>query len=212
MVHAMNLSIKLRILAIILIIASISLLAPLIYFQYSYKSSNSKAILAPPVNQIAAVTVHDNPSTISGKPVRLMLASVAVDVSVSEGTYDPQTGNWSIENGKAFFAPQSAQPNNSANNTLIYGHAQKNVFSSLKKLTSGAEAIIETDTGYRFYYTYASSNIVSPDDVSVFLYQGPSRLTLQTCVGAFYQNRQLFYFNFLKYEKIPQTVASSPRQ
>lgn len=142
------------------------------------------------------------PTLVSGKPTELVISSLKLMLPVADGVYNPRNGQWTLSKDKAHYALLSTQPNNEEGNTLIYGHYRPEVFANLRKLKPGDEAIVVTDTGYRFIYVYTSTQAVSPTDTSIFAYQGPSRLTLQTCSGAWMQNRQLYSFDFVRYEKI----------
>jgi len=70
------------------------------------------------------------------------------------------------------------------------------VFSTLNRIKPGDEAIITTDNGHRFTYKFRAAYETNPSDDSLFHYQGSPILTVQTCSGLWYQNRQLFTFNF----------------
>jgi LPXTG-site transpeptidase (sortase) family protein len=175
-------------------------LAPLAY----YKAQNQKAMAQPPSVQIPAVAPAPTPtpSLITGKPVQLAVSSLGIDLRVVDGAYNATSATWTLSNDKAHYALPSQQPNNESGNTLIYGHYRKGVFSSLHKLAAGAQVTIDTDNGYRFTYIFQKSEVVNPADTSVFTYSGAPRLTIQTCTGAFMQNRQLFYFTLADVSKI----------
>jgi len=175
-------------------------LAPLAY----YKSQNQKVLAQPPTVHIPAVAPapEPKPSLITGKPVHLVIPSLGIDLAVADGAYNAKDGTWTLSKDKAHYALPTQQPNNESGNTLIYGHYRKGVFSSLHKLAPGAQVTVETDNGYRFTYTFQKSETVSPADTSVFTYTGAPRLTIQTCTGAFMQNRQLFYFGLTDVAKM----------
>ncbi len=187
---------KLRFFAFALIIAGLCGLAPLGYFWM-----HSRQALAAPTVQVPVTVLPVAPEVISGHPMHLSIPSVGVDLEIIDGTYNAQTGAWTLTTDKAQFATPTVEPNNFTGNTLVYGHYRKNVFSSLHTIQPGAQAVITTDNGYTFTYTYTSNETVDPADTSVFLYKGAPRLTVQTCTGAFFQNRQMFYFEFTSYQK-----------
>lgn len=145
---------------------------------------------APVVTQ-----ANDNP-VVSGEPVALSVPSVGIDIQVTPGVYNDQTRQWTLTADKAQFAVNTARPNNQSGNTFIYGHYRKGVFSTLHKLTPGSKAIVTTDNGKTFTYVLERTKIVTPDQTDeVFGYQGAPILTLQTCTGLFFENRQLFFFS-----------------
>lgn len=134
--------------------------------------------------------------TTMGKPVRLVVPDVDIDVPVDDGIYNPDTGEWTLSSKRAQYATITPLANDFQGNTMIYGHNNWWVFYKLKNLQPGHVAQVHTDSGYIFSYKYQKAEDVKPDDVSVFDYQGPPKLTLQTCTGDWYQWRTLYEFTF----------------
>jgi LPXTG-site transpeptidase (sortase) family protein len=133
---------------------------------------------------------------ISGDPTSISIPSLNIDLPVIPGYYDASSQSWTLTTNKVQFATPTAQPNNQAGNTFLYGHARSNIFGSLPKIQAGATAIVKTSNGHRFYYVLSSTRVVDPTDSnSIFAYQGKPILTLQTCVGLLYQSRELLTFN-----------------
>lgn len=160
-----------------------------------------------------AISAQLNPTTnvsqqdasaelISGKPVRVVVASQNIDLTVADGSYDPRSGEWTLSQDKAHFALISTPANNRNGNTFIYGHNTPQVFKRLADVKAGEEAQVITDNGYKFTYKYRTSINVKPRDTAVFAYQGPSILTLQTCSGLWDETRQLLTFDFVKVDKL----------
>lgn len=145
--------------------------------------------------------VATNADTVSGKPAILYIPSLNMTLEVTEGMYNRGTGEWTLSPDKVHFAELSVRPNNETGNTLIYGHYRPEVFARLHHITPGAEAVVRSDNGYQFIYIFKNSQITNPADASIFAYRGLPKLTLQTCTGAWMQNRQLFSFDFVRYEK-----------
>ena len=137
------------------------------------------------------------PIVIQGKPVRLSIPSIELDIAVVDGVYNAQQKTWTLSNSNAHYALISPQPNNSSGNTFIYGHNRKEVFAKLAKVKAGDEALLYTDNGNVFRYVFRISVETNPYDDSLFAYSGPPIVTLQTCSGLWYQNRQLFTFDFV---------------
>jgi LPXTG-site transpeptidase (sortase) family protein len=138
---------------------------------------------------------------VSGRPTEISVPSVNIDIPVINGYYNPNSKDWTLSLDKAQFATPTTLPNNLTGNTFIYGHYRVGVFYTLPHIESGAEAIITTDNGYKFTYRFYQTYPTQPTDTSVLHYQGPPMLTLQTCSGSYYQNRQMYLFSFVKYEK-----------
>lgn len=139
--------------------------------------------------------------TISGRPVRIVIDTLGRDLPIDEGVHDPSNGSWTLSDTRAQFALPSQPANDRAGMTLIYGHNNRNVFAPLYRLRSGDQAEVYTHNGYVFRYQYQSYDMVTPDNVSVFTYQGKPRLTLQTCSGNWDGLRRLHHFSLIEVQK-----------
>src|SRR5580765_4459047 len=62
---------------------------------------------------------------ISGKPVRIVISSVQIDLTVDEGSYNPADDSWSLSGYHAQYATTSAPANDRDGGTFIYGHNNK---------------------------------------------------------------------------------------
>jgi len=133
--------------------------------------------------------------TISGTPARIDIPGVNISVAIEPGYYNKSSQTWTLSTTKAEYATVTPAPNNGNGNTFIYGHNRWEVFSKLLKVQPGDEAIVTTTNNHKFIYKMASRRDTQPTDGSLFAYQGPPILTLQTCSGFWYQNRSLFVFN-----------------
>lgn len=138
---------------------------------------------------------------IQGIPTHITVPSLGINLNVQVGHYDPATGDWSLDLVNAYYAAYSLPVNESNGTTLIYSHAQAGLFDKLPLITEGSEAIIHSDTGYVFRYVYQSVRQVDPTDTSVFVFDGPPTLVLQTCVGDWSQYRALFSFKLVSVSK-----------
>ena len=144
----------------------------------------------------AAPTVELPAQVISGKPVRIQMSSLQIDLAVADGRYDAKDQTWTLSKDKAQYALNTPLANNAEGNTFIYGHNRKGVFKTLNRIKPGDKAVVTTDNGHQFTYTFRAAYETSPSDDSLFQYHGAPILTVQTCSGLWYQNRQLFTFNF----------------
>ncbi len=165
------------------------------YYWYRNNNLQSTTYTGQVLAQPAQTTSTPDNQIISGKPVRLLIPSLGMDLEVADGIYNPQTKEWTLSKDKAHFADLSVQPNNQQGNTFIYGHYRPEVFARLHNIQPGAEAKILTDNGHEFTYVFGTSKVTDPSDSSLLNYQGKPILTLQTCTGAWFQNRQLFTFD-----------------
>lgn len=145
---------------------------------------------------VASVQNLEGKDRISGIPVKLELPSIGKIFEIKEGEYDDNTRTWTLSKDSVYFANLSAPANNVSGTTLIYGHNRKNLFGVLFKLQAGDKAIVSTDNGHVFHYTLSEVADVSPDDTKLAIDKdGNPRLVLQTCIGLFWEKRQLFIFN-----------------
>jgi hypothetical protein len=154
---------------------------------------------AKPVSQLLNGDSNiDKPPLITGRPVRVQVPSVGIDLKVLPGYYYSSTKSWSLSLNDAQWGVMTAKPNNQEGVTFIYAHYRWGVFYNLPHVQPGAEAIITTDNGRKFSYKFRASQVTSPSDTTLFTYTGKPVLIMQTCTGLWYQNRQLFAFDFKK--------------
>lgn len=139
--------------------------------------------------------------TVQGIPRRIRIADLGIDVAVKDGYYDSKTGQWTISEEAAYFATPTTIANSEAGNTFIYGHNSRKIFGKLLSVKPGMKAVVETDSGAQFTYTFISTEAVRPQDASILEYSGKPRLTLQTCSGVWNQHRQIFYFDLTNFKK-----------
>jgi LPXTG-site transpeptidase (sortase) family protein len=153
------------------------------------------------VSAIVPLIVSDakpvKPITV-GKPVRIIVSSLGIDLPVDEGFYSATDASWTLSGYHAQFAMLSNYANDTEGNTFIYGHNNKYVFGPIKNINAGSEALVYTDNGHVFSYIFEQSYAVTPDNTSVLTYQGPPILTIQTCSGNWNEQRQMYTFKFRK--------------
>lgn len=190
---------KLSIFGIILALLGLIIAAP---FAYSFAIHQLTDAGEPTTGKNIALPQQKpatkKPVKIEGTPIRLQIPSLGIDLGVAKGYYDKTTTKWTLDKVNAFFAAPSVKPNNRGGNTLIYGHNIAPVFARLQNIPDKAKVILYTDNGHRLVYTYKSSEVVDPNNTSIFDYEGKPRLTLQTCTGAWFENRQFYYFELVK--------------
>jgi LPXTG-site transpeptidase (sortase) family protein len=171
--------------------------APTVYYRWGSRGSvpTHGLVSAAPAKQTSE-------PEISGNPVALSIPSLHKSLTVINGTYSKNSGQWTLTLDKAQYATPSYKPNNKNGNTLIYGHYRPEVFATLHTITPGAVATVTTDNGYEFIYKFTNTYATQPTDGSIFAYRGAPILTLQTCSGAWFQNRQMYQFSLVSYQKI----------
>lgn len=153
----------------------------------------AKAVAAA---QVAQMPVSPDVTFVSGEPSSLYIPSLDIDLAVTPGVFNAQTGEWTLTRDKAQYAVMTPEPNTVGGNTFIYGHYRRGVFNTLHQIQSGERVIVSTKNGKKFTYIYQSNRVVAPTDVAgIFDYQGTPILTIQTCTGVFFENRQLFTFS-----------------
>jgi len=167
----------------------------IIYIIHS-QAVNAIGIVKPSVytTQASASVVDE----ITGVPVQLEIPSLNINLPIIPGYYNQKTQTWTLTVNKVQYATITPGPNNVEGNTFLYGHARAAVFANLHNILPNSEAIVKTSNDHTFYYVLSSIRSTNPDDDSVFTYSGPPELTIQTCTGLFWQNRQFFTFNLEK--------------
>jgi LPXTG-site transpeptidase (sortase) family protein len=134
---------------------------------------------------------------ISGVPKRIQIPSVGIDLKIIPGYYNPKDQSWTLSLNDAQWGAMTSRPNNKEGLTFIYAHYRKNVFYTLPHVTPGSAAIVTTQNGHVFTYRYRGSTIVKPQNTNILKYKGKPILLLQTCSGVWYENRQLFIFDYV---------------
>jgi len=193
-----------QIVGLVVLLSGIAVMTPYaVMWQKNKKAvETAKASAATTIVPEKAPLPTPKPTLVTGKPVRLQIPSLGFDLTVADGSYNASTGKWTLSKDKAHYALPSSQPNNEEGNTLIYGHYRKEVFARLHLIKPGAQVLITTDNGYQFTYTFERTEVLDPTNTSIFSYQGAPRLTIQTCSGAYFQNRQMFYFSYTGVQKL----------
>lgn len=140
--------------------------------------------------------------TTSGKPTRITIPSVGIDLPVDAGRYDKASKTWSLSPDHAQFATMSALANNQKGATFIYGHGTDAVFGKIGSdhPPIGTIAYIYTDNNHVFTYKLYAIQDKAPTDTQILkqLQSGPPRLVIQTCTGVFSEWRTMFLFSFEK--------------
>jgi LPXTG-site transpeptidase (sortase) family protein len=183
----------------VLVLAGSAVVLPAFYFDYSHKGTAAGVNLEKASRQ--SKKPQNGTLLVTGHPKNISIPSVNINLPVIDGYYDSKSGEWTLTNDKAQYATPTVEPNNISGNTFIYGHALTVVFGRLTLIKPGAEVTITTDNGYAFKYKFIETYATQPTDTSVLRYQGPPILTLQTCSGSFWQNRQMYIFSLEVYEK-----------
>ncbi|OGL30634.1 hypothetical protein A3D14_03480 [Candidatus Saccharibacteria bacterium RIFCSPHIGHO2_02_FULL_47_12] len=181
----------------LLIVASLLLgYEPFVQYWHERQRDTSKASAPSDTEQFRKDKKTD--VVIQGRPVRIDIPSLGINIPVADGIYNPTTKSWTLSKDKAHFALMTTMPNNQTGNAFIYGHNRKEVFSKLGKMKVGQNALVYTDNGHVFTYRYRSSYETNPNDDSLFRYQGSPILTLQTCSGLWYENRLLMTLDLIE--------------
>lgn len=170
------------------------------WLPFMKKETRGQVIMPAQIITVDGETTETGAVVEAGKPVRISIPSVKIDLSVADGVYNQKTGAWTLSTDKAHYATITPFANNIKGNTFIYGHNRRSVFAPLLQIKVGDKAYVHTNNNKLFTYVFRESNDVDPSDVSLFAYQGDPILTLQTCSGTWYQDRRLFTFDFVGVE------------
>ncbi|HEY4964178.1 MAG TPA: sortase [Candidatus Saccharimonadales bacterium] len=141
-------------------------------------------------------------NSITGHPEEIDIPSVSISVPVIDGIYNSKSGAWTLTLSDAQYLNTTPPPNNKGGKTFIYGHYRPAVFAYLHHIQPGAVATIKTTNGYSFNYTFINTYDTKPYDLSVLNQTVKPTLTLQTCSGFEFQNRQMYNFNFTSVTKV----------
>lgn len=162
-------------------------------------------------NQAVAVSIPKPPPLTKalkqGIPAQLKIPALHIDLPVIDGSYNAATASWTLSSDKAHYANLTVPVNDQQGNTMIYGHNNQQVFAALSRLQPGMEAEVVTVAGDHFFYTFESTSTIRPNDLTSFTANGPPRLTLQTCSGAWFENRQMFQFSLARLDAPAATAA-----
>lgn len=173
-----------------------------------FHSNDSKYLKLDSIISQQNISKGKIPHLVYGVPSRIVIPDSSynnkvVDLVIDPGYYDIKSDTWTLNGYHAQFAMISTPANNYKGETFIYGHNNDNVFGALRHVTpkKGSIAILYTDNGHIFSYSFNRYDSVSPELTSVLSYKGPSEMTIQTCTGTFNEIRTLYQYNFLKVVK-----------
>jgi LPXTG-site transpeptidase (sortase) family protein len=183
--------IKLAVIGGVLLLTAGAVLLVSIMRSHAANIVSSPAVHGSPV-------LHTQAGTVQGDPVKVDIPSLGLSLPVVRGYYDSKTKAWTLTKDKVQYATLTPPPSNQDGNTLLYGHYRKGVFATLHTIKPGAPAVVTASNGHKFYYRFASSKVTNPNDNSVFKKPDHPILTVQTCTGIFFQNRQLFTFDLVR--------------
>lgn len=139
------------------------------------------------------------PVAISGKPVRIVMPDLAIDIPVVDGYYVATKGTWYVAPAAGTYATNTYPINNTAGTSLIYGHWFNYVFGNTKNIKPGNTALVYTDNDHIFQYVLDSEVSVNPTDTDLFSnLDGKPTLKVMTCGGAWAQNRRIMTFSLIK--------------
>ncbi len=184
-------------------------IAPTLYFHwFNTGTAHADSIAAKKVwsqiDSLPKTTVKQN--QVTGFPVNISIPgsypAININAPINPGYYNKSNSSWNLSETAAQFVVGSSQPNNIGGNTFIYGHYIPAVFAYLHLIKPGAIASITTSNGYIFNYRYINTYAVPPTDTSVLNNSITPVLTVQTCSGSYFQNRQMYIFSYIGYAKI----------
>jgi hypothetical protein len=199
---------KMCVIGALFVVLGLIVVGPTLYFKWSDTGTASASPILPAavVKKInTAQASQPKQSPVTGYPISISIPgprpALNMNVNIIPGYYDKNTGTWTLTTTDAQFVTFSAQPNNITGNTYIYGHYRPNIFAYLHLVSLGTIATITTSNGYQFNYKYVYSYAVSPSQTAVLSTSKAPILTVQTCSGDFFQNRQMYIFSYDGYTK-----------
>jgi hypothetical protein len=200
---------KISVFGSLLMIVGVIGVAPTLYFRWTNTGTASASPVLPAsvVKEInTAATKQPKQSLVTGYPVSISIPgprpALDMNVNIIPGYYNASTGAWTLTTTDAQFVTFSAEPNNITGNTYIYGHYRPNIFAYLHLISPGTVATITTSNGYQFNYKFVYTYAVTPSQTAVLATSKAPILTVQTCSGDFFQNRQMYIFSYDGYSKV----------
>lgn len=184
-------------------VAFVAMYASIAFLLYGVSVGSFSKPAAP--SSLAAMlpqpSVGSQENLVSGRPVRVVVPSVSIDLPVVDGAYDTASGTWSIGNYQAYYATPTPPVNDSSGTTLIYGHNNRTAFRTLSDVQLGAELVVYTGAGTIFRYSLTDAHEVQPSDTNILSYDGPPTVILQTCSGNWNEFRKLYIFKLESVER-----------
>lgn len=181
-----------------LIVAAAVLCIPLVQASLNQRQVSRSAQAAE--SRLIKSKKNTEPVKISGIPNRIIVPSLSIDLPVLTQSYSSATKTWPVSRAEANYASNTVPINNSAGETLIYGHNSRSVFGPLLDLKPDSLVYVYTDNGHIFKYIYQSSQDVTPTKLSIFedMVKAPAGLKLITCNGPYFEYRHLMSFKLLQ--------------
>lgn len=181
-----------------LVVAAAVLCIPFVQASLNHRQV-SKAAQAAEAGLLRS-KAETGPAKISGVPNRIIVPSLSIDLPVLTQSYSDVAKTWPVSRSEANYASNTAPINNSAGETLIYGHNTRSVFGPLLDLKPDSLVYVYTDNGHIFKYIYKSSQDVTPTKLSIFedMATAPAGLKLITCNGPYFEYRHLMSFKLLQ--------------
>lgn len=154
-------------------------------------------ILHAQVQELAEITsIKSKTQGLANEvPVRLVIPSAGINLSIAEGSIDELDNTWTVQSGVANMIPVTATSFKKHERTVLYAHDRQGEFATVRNLKDGDRAYLQTENRL-LIYTFRSAEIVHPTNLSVLTDQ-PVRpeLALITCEGVLSNNRLVTYLS-----------------
>src|ERR1051325_598504 len=103
---------------------------------------NQRSAAKPTTHALHSNNQINDVPLISGRPVRLRISSVGIDLKVVPGYYYKQSNSWTLTLNDAQWGVMTAPANNQQGDTFIYAHYRQGVFLTLPRIKPGAKAVV----------------------------------------------------------------------
>lgn len=130
--------------------------------------------------------VVEESSLASSRPVQIYFVEDNFALPVIPTSI--QNGAWPVHDSVANFLLTSASPTQNSN-IVIYGHNTRDALWILKRLKTGEEIVLTSESGSKYTYKVDQIFVTNPEDVAVVMPTDQEILTLYTCTGLFDQKR-----------------------
>lgn len=200
----MNIAYSVAFIFIFIIIAGLALTA--YYNFFVFKSADAIPGNMPPAREAPSDT-----QGVTGRPVRLAVDKLGIDLVINPGAYDETSRTWTLNDSNVFidahtniYSGKVGQLPESHARPLLYGHNSHNVLGKADRLQPGDNIKVLTDNNHLITYEFTRSKKVSPDDTWILDYKGTEDLLIMTCSGTWNEKRLVSFFEIDSIDRIKQ--------
>ena len=133
-------------------------------------------------------------SANSNMPSDIIIPAIKLDLPIIPAKLT--NGNWEATTKGVSYLSSSPIPGN-LGNSILYGHDWPNLLGNITKLKPGQNIKIKYTNGKIKEFTINTTNLVSPNEISILGPSKNSKITLYTCAG-FWDSKRFVVTAILK--------------